>query len=119
MKLSGELKAFQERLGYRFARPELLAQALTHASMSSPNRDDNQRFEFLGDRVLNLIIADALYRADRDADEGQLAPRYNALVRKETCAEIARFLTEFTLKSFSSMPLSSFLNLSINALTSD
>ncbi|MFK7746049.1 MAG: ribonuclease III [Roseobacter sp.] len=90
MKLSAELKAFQKRLGYEFLRPELLAQAVTHASMSSANRDDNQRLEFLGDRVLGLVMAEALLSVDTSATEGQLAPRFNALVRKETCADVAR-----------------------------
>lgn len=64
--------------------------AVTHASMSSPTRDDNQRLEFLGDRVLGLVMATALLEADKGASEGQLAPRFNALVRKEACAEVAR-----------------------------
>lgn len=90
MKLSADLRDFQSRLGHDFARPDLLTRAVTHSSMSSVHRDDNQRLEFLGDRVLGLVMADALLHADRGASEGQLAPRYNALVRKETCAEIAR-----------------------------
>lgn len=90
MKLSGELKAFEGRLGHKFAEPELLVRAVTHSSMSSPNRDDNQRLEFLGDRVLGLVMAEALLERDRAAQEGQLAPRFNALVRKETCADVAR-----------------------------
>ncbi|WP_299502041.1 ribonuclease III [uncultured Roseobacter sp.] len=90
MKLSAELRSFQDRLGHRFTRPELLAQAVTHASMSSANRDDNQRLEFLGDRVLGLVMAEALLSLDKSATEGQLAPRFNALVRKETCADVAR-----------------------------
>jgi len=90
MKLSKELLEFCDRIGHRFDRPQLLIEALTHASMSSPTRNHNQRMEFLGDRVLNLSIAEALYRDDTEAAEGTLAPRYNALVRKETCAEIAR-----------------------------
>ncbi|KZY37882.1 ribonuclease III [Roseovarius sp. HI0049] len=90
MKLSGELKAFEGRLGHQFAEPELLVRAVTHSSMSSPNRDDNQRLEFLGDRVLGLVMAEALLERDLAAQEGQLAPRFNALVRKETCADVAR-----------------------------
>ncbi|MEO9650531.1 MAG: ribonuclease III [Roseobacter sp.] len=90
MKLSAELRAFEGRLGHRFKRPELLAQSVTHASMSSANRDDNQRMEFLGDRVLGLVMAEALLELDKRAAEGQLAPRFNALVRKETCADVAR-----------------------------
>lgn len=90
MKLSAELRAFQARLGHDFADPALLVRALTHGSLSSATRPDNQRLEFLGDRVLGLTIAEALLRQDRSASEGQLAPRLNALVRGETCAEIAR-----------------------------
>jgi len=92
LKLSGDLKAFEARIGYEFKQPELLIRALTHSSMSSPTRLDNQRLEFLGDRVLGLVIAEALMAGDTEASEGQLAPRYNALVRKETCAEMARQL---------------------------
>lgn len=90
MKLSAETRAFEKRLGYRFKRPELLMRALTHASISSPTRPDNQRLEFLGDRVLGLVMATALLELDKTASEGQLAPRFNALVRKETCADVAR-----------------------------
>lgn len=90
MKLSAEMRAFEERLGHRFKRPELLVRALTHGSVSSATRIDNQRLEFLGDRVLGLVMADALLNHDRGATEGQLAPRFNALVRKETCAGVAR-----------------------------
>ncbi|MBU2981736.1 ribonuclease III [Lentibacter algarum] len=90
MKLSADTKAFEARIGYSFKRPELLLRALTHPSVSSPTRPDNQRLEFLGDRVLGLVIAEALMADDKAAKEGQLAPRYNALVRKETCADVAR-----------------------------
>lgn len=90
MKLSGDLRAFEARIGHQFAKPELLGRAVTHASMSSANRDDNQRLEFLGDRVLGLVMAEALLALDPKATEGQLAPRFNALVRKETCASVAR-----------------------------
>ncbi len=90
MKLSGDLAAFTARIGHSFARPELLLQAVTHASLSSATRPDNQRLEFLGDRVLGLVMAEALLSADAVAAEGLLAPRFNALVRKETCADVAR-----------------------------
>jgi ribonuclease-3 len=90
VKLSGDLSAFATRLGHDFSRPELLVEAVTHASLSSATRPDNQRLEFLGDRVLGLVMAQALIEADATASEGQLAPRYNALVRKETCADVAR-----------------------------
>lgn len=90
MKLSADMRAFEDRIGHRFARPELLVRALTHGSISSATRPDNQRLEFLGDRVLGLVMATALLEVDKDATEGQLAPRFNALVRKETCADVAR-----------------------------
>lgn len=92
MKLSADLAAFQTRLGHRFAKPDLLIQAVTHASLSSATRPDNQRLEFLGDRVLGLVMAEALLGADQKAAEGLLAPRFNALVRKEACADVAREL---------------------------
>ena len=90
MKLSSDLSAFQKRLGYDFHDPSFLVRAVTHPSMVSPHRDDNQRQEFLGDRVLGLVMAEALLSADTAATEGQLAPRFNSLVRKETCADVAR-----------------------------
>tara|TARA_B110000090_G_scaffold209990_1_gene269195 strand:- start:4702 stop:5385 length:684 start_codon:yes stop_codon:yes gene_type:complete len=90
LKLSADLQAFSGRLGHDFAKPEILVRAVTHSSMTSPHRDDNQRQEFLGDRVLGLVMAEALLLADVNAAEGLLAPRFNALVRKETCADVAR-----------------------------
>ncbi len=90
MKLSKDMRALEERIGHRFSRPDLLVRALTHPSVSSANRQDNQRLEFLGDRVLGLVMATALLEHDKTATEGQLAPRFNALVRKEACADVAR-----------------------------
>lgn len=81
------MAAAEARLGHRFARPELLVEALTHPSMGAAA--DNQRLEFLGDRVLGLVVAEALLAADPAAREGDLAPRLNALVRREACAEAA------------------------------
>jgi len=90
LKLSRDIAAFAERLGHEFADVELLIRALTHSSLSSATRPDNQRLEFLGDRVLGLVLAEAVLAQDREAKEGTLAPRFNALVRKEACAEVAR-----------------------------
>lgn len=90
MRLSADLLAFQGRLGHTFRKPDLLVRAVTHASIGTATRPDNQRLEFLGDRVLGLVMAEALLSADATAPEGQLAPRFNALVRKETCADVAR-----------------------------
>lgn len=87
MKLSPSMAGAAARLGHEFHRPELLVEALTHPSVGGAA--SNQRLEFLGDRVLGLVIAEALLAADPSAPEGTLAPRLNALVRKETCAEVA------------------------------
>nr|WP_275116178.1 ribonuclease III [Aliiroseovarius subalbicans] len=88
--MSADLKAFQGRIGHEFSKPELLIRALTHGSLSSNTRPDNQRLEFLGDRVLGLVMAEKLLADDPNAPEGTIAPRFNALVRKEACAEVAR-----------------------------
>ena len=90
MKISADLTAFAQRLGHPYRDPELLVRALTHALISSSTRQSNERLEFLGDRVLALTMAQALFMGDRGAAEGQLAPRFNALVRQETCADVAR-----------------------------
>jgi ribonuclease III len=86
------LEVLEERIGHRFADRELLVQALTHTSVAKPasGRHLNyQRLEFLGDRVLGVMIADALYRRFPDAKEGDLSRRLAEIVRKETCAEVA------------------------------
>ena len=85
----------EARLGYRFADPALLDRALTHSSAVSPGKrieHSYQRLEFLGDRVLGLVVADMLYRRFPKANEGELSRSLNSLVRKESCAAIARQL---------------------------
>ena len=85
----------EARLGYKFADPDLLDRALTHSSAIAPAKRialSYQRLEFLGDRVLGLVVADMLYRRFPRATEGDLSRSLNALVRKETCAMIAREL---------------------------
>lgn len=76
----------EKTLGYRFHRPELLRQALTHRSHSSPH---NERLEFLGDSVLNCVIASLLYRRFASLKEGELSRLRANLVRQESLAEIA------------------------------
>jgi ribonuclease-3 len=86
----------QARLGYHFADPDLLVRALTHASALSPGKrvqNSYQRMEFLGDRVLGLVVADLLYKRLPKATEGDLNRSLVRLVRKETCAAIARQLS--------------------------
>jgi len=90
VKKSEAIRSFEQRLGYEFSNLSLLVEAITHSSIASDFRKDNQRLEFLGDRVLGLVMAEALLEIDQTAPEGTLAPRFNALVRKETCAEVAR-----------------------------
>ncbi len=90
MKPAAAVTDFTRRLGHEFSDPDLLLRALTHGSVTGPGRPDNQRLEFLGDRVLGLVMAEALLAADPGATEGRIAPRFNALVRRETCAAIAR-----------------------------
>ena len=83
----GEL---ERQLQYSFTDQRLLTTALTHSSVAPDFARNYQRLEFLGDRVLALIVADLLMRHYPHAAEGELAPRLNALVQKQTCAEIAR-----------------------------
>jgi ribonuclease-3 len=83
----------ESRIGYRFKDAELFECALTHISALKGARNragSYQRLEFLGDHVLGLVISDMLYRTYPKADEGELSRRLADLVRKETCAEIAR-----------------------------
>jgi ribonuclease-3 len=77
------------KLGYRFEKPALLDEALTHVSAPKADGQSYQRLEFLGDRVLGLAIADLLYRTFPGAPEGELSRRLAELVRRESCAEIA------------------------------
>ncbi|KCZ54941.1 hypothetical protein HY29_01675 [Hyphomonas beringensis] len=90
-----ELKALQEIIGHRFKSPDMLIRAVTHPSaVSSADsvRLSNQRLEFLGDRVLNLVIAERLIDRRKMESEGDLAPRLNSLVKKGACATAMRHL---------------------------
>lgn len=88
---STSLESLADRLGCKISDLELLRRAVTHASARSSKKisKDNERLEFLGDRVLGLCVAEMLMHAHPDAAEGELAPRLNRLVRKEMCAQIA------------------------------
>lgn len=85
-----ELAALESALGHRFADQALLRLALTHASAGASRLNDNQRLEFLGDRVLGLAMAELLYKRFPEEDEGALARRHAALVRQDALAEVAR-----------------------------
>ena len=80
-------KRLEAALGHRFARPELQRQALTHRSFGSPN---NERLEFLGDSILNCVVAATLFRHFPGLKEGELSRLRASLVRQESLAEIAR-----------------------------
>lgn len=85
--------ALEDRFAYVFSDQTLLERALTHSSLSGGNKSvrDLERLEFLGDRVLGLLTAEELWRRYPTYEEGELAPRLNALVRKETCAKAALY----------------------------
>ena len=95
-KKTAALNSLEARIGHKFAKRAGLVTALTHVSALNPakrNRADSyQRMEFLGDHVLGLVISDMLYKAFPKADEGELSKRLADLVRRETCAEVARSL---------------------------
>lgn len=84
--------ALETAVGYEFNDRDLLERALTHISaLGGGSRTGSyQRLEFLGDHVLGLIISDMLFRAFPKADEGELSRRLADLVRRESCAEVAR-----------------------------
>lgn len=84
----------EDKLGYTFADPELLRLALTHRSVSSedPSRNDNERLEFLGDAVLQLVITDLLYESYPHLAEGQMAKVRASVVSGPALAQIARSL---------------------------
>ncbi len=77
-------------LEYTFSNPRLLDEALTHRSVTPRRERGYERLEFLGDRVLGLVVADMLLAAFPDEEEGALARRLAALVRQETLADVAR-----------------------------
>jgi len=79
--------ALEDKLGHRFHDPDLLKRALTHASADATC--SNERLEFLGDRVLGLIVAEKLHALYPDDAEGALALKFNALARGAACAEAA------------------------------
>jgi ribonuclease-3 len=81
----------EDTIGYRFRSPALLNEALTHATaVRAKNPANYQRLEFLGDRVLGLVVAEMLFEAYPSAREGELSKRLSDLVRRETCADVAR-----------------------------
>ena len=91
----GDLDALAASIGYSFADSNLLATALTHGSTGRGRQAPGQnyeRLEFVGDRVLGLVVAERLYQMFPSEDEGAMAKRFAALVQRETVAEVGRNL---------------------------
>jgi len=86
--------ALKERLSHTFSDEALLERALTHASGTTRATagGNNERLEFLGDRVLGLVIAHILYERHDDVPEGELARMFNAMVRRAMCTKVANIL---------------------------
>ena len=89
MRFESTLESLEHAIGHRFVRRELLAQALTHRSHSTPH---NERLEFLGDSILNCAIAALLYRLFPQLKEGDLSRLRASLVRQDALAEVAQGL---------------------------
>jgi ribonuclease III len=90
-----ELEPLFEALGHSFTEPQLLIEALTHPSAMArrgPPRRSYERLEFLGDRVLGLVVAELLWRRFPDEAEGELTRRHAGLVRREALVGVARAL---------------------------
>ena len=90
MKNTYHQKEISKLLDYQFKNNRLLEEALTHASARKSSKVNNERLEFLGDRVLGLVIAEELLRKNPNSTEGEIATYYNSLVKKETCSFIAK-----------------------------
>lgn len=90
MARHADLASLEARIGHSFEDVTLIAAALTHVSAASgTKRTTYQRLEFLGDRVLGLVVSEMLYGAFPNASEGELSRRLADLVRKESCADVA------------------------------
>lgn len=94
MSEAADLAALTRALGHQPTDPSLFVAALTHGSHLQRRNDSAtyERLEFLGDRVLGLVVADALFRRFPGEPEGMLSLRLNSLVSRQRCAEVAREL---------------------------
>lgn len=90
LNVSPETRQRAEKiLGHTFANPDLLKEALTHASIADNRLNSNERMEFLGDAVLDLIICEALFKKFPEYLEGDLTKIKSAVVSRKTCAEVS------------------------------
>jgi ribonuclease-3 len=80
----------EQLLRYSFRNPQLLKESLTHASIADSRLNSNERMEFLGDAVLDLVICEALYLKFPEFLEGELTKIKSAVVSRRTCAEVAQ-----------------------------
>ena len=88
--MDSELRERAEQvLNYPFKNPDLLKEALTHASIADNRLNSNERMEFLGDAVLDLIVCEALYQKFPQYQEGELTKIKSAVVSRRTCAEVS------------------------------
>jgi ribonuclease III len=88
--MNAELRQRAEQiLGHQFGNPDLLKEALTHASVADNRLNSNERMEFLGDAVLDVIICEALYKRFPEYLEGELTKVKSAVVSRRTCAEVS------------------------------
>jgi len=91
-----EITEFEEKIGLKFKNQEILKQAFTHRSYLNENKNlkvgHNERLEFLGDAVLELVITHYLYEKYPEKNEGDLTSIRSALVNAQTCAEVAKNL---------------------------
>lgn len=87
--MSADLDTLQATIGYTFNDPSMLKQALTHSSAASKRLKSNERMEFLGDRVLGLLLAEMLLESYQDEDEGGIGYRFTALAQRDALARVA------------------------------
>src|SRR3989344_7380133 len=96
LTINMDFEKFEERAGVIFKDKSLLKQAFTHRSYINENRGTpllhNERLEFLGDAVLELVTTDYLYSRFKDSNEGELTSLRSALVNADTCAKVAQTL---------------------------
>jgi len=88
--MSNDIKSLEEALGYSFKTPKLITEALTHKSFKQPY--DNERLEFLGDAVLDLVVGEYLYKKFPTSDEGKLSKIRASLVNEEGFNKLANYL---------------------------
>lgn len=90
--MSADMKTLQEKLGYNFQKSCWLTRALTHSSAAETRRKSYERLEFLGDRVLGLVLATMLVEAFPDENEGELGYRFTALAQRDALVRVAQHI---------------------------